>query len=189
MQGMGALSLAWRARRAGLRSGGLGGGGFPVGFVLRRRRRPGHQLERCSLREVDFTGADCRGVVLRDCDLSGARLVAAACGRPVWWVRPDGPWRLPPVALPGLSSTPRMPSTWSLRWASRSWQADPHDLLRLPDAGPAFYEGLEADNSKTYWLAHKAVYESAIREPMLALVDALEGEFGDTCPAVPRCAL
>ena len=49
----------------------------------------------------------------------------------------------------------------------------------FPDAGPAFYEGLEADNSKTYWLAHKAVYESAIREPMLALVDALEGEFGE----------
>jgi uncharacterized protein (TIGR02453 family) len=41
-----------------------------------------------------------------------------------------------------------------------------------------FYEGLRADNSKTYWAAHKETYESAVREPMLALFAELEPEFG-----------
>lgn len=41
-----------------------------------------------------------------------------------------------------------------------------------------FYEGLEADNSKTFWTAHKAVYEEAVRAPMLALLAELEAEFG-----------
>jgi len=39
--------------------------------------------------------------------------------------------------------------------------------------------GLEADNSKDYWTAHKSEYERDVREPMLALVDALEDEFGE----------
>lgn len=42
-----------------------------------------------------------------------------------------------------------------------------------------FYDGLEADNSKTYWTAHKSVYESAVLAPMEALLADLEGEFGD----------
>lgn len=41
-----------------------------------------------------------------------------------------------------------------------------------------FYEGLEADNSKTYWQAHKAVYDRAVYEPMVALLEQLEPEFG-----------
>jgi uncharacterized protein (TIGR02453 family) len=41
-----------------------------------------------------------------------------------------------------------------------------------------FYEGLEADNSKTYWTAHKHVYESCVREPLVALCELLEPEFG-----------
>jgi uncharacterized protein (TIGR02453 family) len=41
-----------------------------------------------------------------------------------------------------------------------------------------FYDGLMADNSKTYWTAHKAVYDDAIAAPMQALVDALAPEFG-----------
>ena len=41
-----------------------------------------------------------------------------------------------------------------------------------------FFEGLEADNSKTYWTAHKDVYEREVREPMLGLVDLLAPEFG-----------
>ncbi len=36
-----------------------------------------------------------------------------------------------------------------------------------------FYEGLQADNSRTYWQANKAVYESAVRGPFLALLDEL----------------
>lgn len=41
-----------------------------------------------------------------------------------------------------------------------------------------FFEGLRADNSKVYWHANKPVYESAVREPMLALLDDLADEFG-----------
>ena len=41
-----------------------------------------------------------------------------------------------------------------------------------------FFEGLEADNSRSYWLAHKAVYDDQVRAPMLALLTELEPEFG-----------
>ena len=41
-----------------------------------------------------------------------------------------------------------------------------------------FYEGLEADNSKTYWMAHKAVYDEKVYAPMAALVAELADEFG-----------
>jgi len=41
-----------------------------------------------------------------------------------------------------------------------------------------FYDGLLADNSKAYWSDRKAVYEGQIREPMQALLTALEPEFG-----------
>jgi uncharacterized protein (TIGR02453 family) len=41
-----------------------------------------------------------------------------------------------------------------------------------------FFKGLEADNTKAYWEAHKAFYESSVREPMAALLDELSGEFG-----------
>ena len=41
-----------------------------------------------------------------------------------------------------------------------------------------FYEGLEADNSKTYWQANKAVYEEHVLAPMQALLEELEPEFG-----------
>jgi uncharacterized protein (TIGR02453 family) len=41
-----------------------------------------------------------------------------------------------------------------------------------------FYEGLAADNSKSYWTAHKAVYDEAVHAPMVALLAELEDEFG-----------
>ncbi|MCY1145046.1 DUF2461 domain-containing protein [Actinoplanes sp. Pm04-4] len=41
-----------------------------------------------------------------------------------------------------------------------------------------FYDGLEADNSKTYWTAHLAFYEEKVREPMRELLAELEPEFG-----------
>jgi uncharacterized protein (DUF2461 family) len=34
-----------------------------------------------------------------------------------------------------------------------------------------FYEGLEADNSKTYWTAHRVVYDEKVLGPMAALVE------------------
>ncbi len=48
----------------------------------------------------------------------------------------------------------------------------------FPDDGLVFYEGLEADNSKTFWAAHKAEYDSFVRAPMLALLEELGAEFG-----------
>jgi uncharacterized protein (TIGR02453 family) len=41
-----------------------------------------------------------------------------------------------------------------------------------------FYEGLEADNSRSYWTANKAVYDEAVHAPMAALLAELEKEFG-----------
>ena len=39
----------------------------------------------------------------------------------------------------------------------------------FPPEAIAFYEGLEADNSKGYWQANKAIYEEAVKAPMEAL--------------------
>ena len=41
-----------------------------------------------------------------------------------------------------------------------------------------FYDGLIADNSKAYWTDQRPVYEADVREPMQALLTALEPEFG-----------
>ena len=41
-----------------------------------------------------------------------------------------------------------------------------------------FYEGLEADNTKTYWQAHRAGYDEHVRRPMEELLAALAPEFG-----------
>lgn len=41
-----------------------------------------------------------------------------------------------------------------------------------------FYEGLQADNSKVYWNAHKAVYDDCVRAPMEQLLAELADEFG-----------
>jgi uncharacterized protein (TIGR02453 family) len=42
-----------------------------------------------------------------------------------------------------------------------------------------FYEGLEADNSKTYWYAHKKDYEELVKRPMQELLAELEPEYGE----------
>ena len=47
------------------------------------------------------------------------------------------------------------------------------------DAVLDFYEGLEVDNSRAYWHAHKAVYDEQVRGPMEALLAELADEFGD----------
>jgi uncharacterized protein (TIGR02453 family) len=48
----------------------------------------------------------------------------------------------------------------------------------FPDEGLVFYEGLEADNSKTYWAENRYLYEAHVRGPMQALVEELTAEFG-----------
>lgn len=47
----------------------------------------------------------------------------------------------------------------------------------FPEAALAFYAGLEADNSKTFWTAHRQEFETHVRAPMQALCEELD-EFG-----------
>jgi uncharacterized protein (TIGR02453 family) len=42
-----------------------------------------------------------------------------------------------------------------------------------------FFEGLEADNSKTYWQQNKDRYEQLVRAPMEELIDELAPEWGE----------
>jgi uncharacterized protein (TIGR02453 family) len=53
------------------------------------------------------------------------------------------------------------------------------EFTGFPAAALDFYDDLEVDNTKTFWTAHKQVYEQAVRTPMTALVAALEEEFGE----------
>ena len=48
----------------------------------------------------------------------------------------------------------------------------------FPDEGLVFYEGLEADNTKTYWTRHKAAYDEHVKVPLLAMLQELATEFG-----------
>jgi uncharacterized protein (TIGR02453 family) len=48
----------------------------------------------------------------------------------------------------------------------------------IPVSALDFYEDLENDNSKSFWTAHKQVYEESVRSPVLALAEALSAEFG-----------
>jgi uncharacterized protein (TIGR02453 family) len=47
------------------------------------------------------------------------------------------------------------------------------------DAFLDFYEGLEADNSKSYWQSHKELYDEQVLAPMQALLAELTEEFGE----------
>jgi uncharacterized protein (TIGR02453 family) len=46
----------------------------------------------------------------------------------------------------------------------------------FPAEAIAFFEGLEADNSKTYWTTNKDVYERAVKEPMETLCAELDDD-------------
>ena len=48
-----------------------------------------------------------------------------------------------------------------------------------PVEGVEFYEGLEADNTRTYWHANKAVYDECVKAPMEALLAELAPAFGE----------
>ena len=47
-----------------------------------------------------------------------------------------------------------------------------------PSEAIDFYDGLEEDNSRDYWMANKATYETAVKEPMVQLLSELEADFG-----------
>jgi uncharacterized protein (TIGR02453 family) len=48
-----------------------------------------------------------------------------------------------------------------------------------PSEAIDFYDGLEEDNSKAYWQAHKAVYDESVKGPMEQLLAELADEFGE----------
>ncbi len=48
----------------------------------------------------------------------------------------------------------------------------------FPAEAFSFYRRLEADNARTFWDAHKDDYQRLVREPVIALTDELEAEFG-----------
>lgn len=70
------------------------------------------------------------------------------------------------------------------RRSARAWHT--HRTVRVPDvsftgipfAALDFYEDLEIDNTKSFWQAHKHIYDEAVRAPLEALASALEPEFG-----------
>ncbi len=47
------------------------------------------------------------------------------------------------------------------------------------DGAVEFYDGLEVDNSKAYWQAHKAIYEDAVKAPMVELLAELADAYGE----------
>jgi uncharacterized protein (TIGR02453 family) len=49
-----------------------------------------------------------------------------------------------------------------------------------PEEALEFYEGLAADNTKTYWTKHKEIYDAKVLRPMTELIEELAPEFGDT---------
>ena len=48
-----------------------------------------------------------------------------------------------------------------------------------PEEALDFYDGLAADNTKTYWTEHKAVYNDKVLRPMTDLTEELAAEFGE----------
>lgn len=47
----------------------------------------------------------------------------------------------------------------------------------FPKASLAFLAGLAADNSRSYWQEHKAVYDEAVKGPMEALIAEVDARF------------
>jgi uncharacterized protein (TIGR02453 family) len=53
------------------------------------------------------------------------------------------------------------------------------EFTGIPVAALDFYDDLEVDNTKSFWDAHRAVYDDQVRAPVVALTDALAQEFGE----------
>lgn len=51
------------------------------------------------------------------------------------------------------------------------------EFAGFPVAALDFYDDLELDNTKSFWAAHKHVYDEAVKAPMQALMAALTPEF------------
>ncbi len=54
----------------------------------------------------------------------------------------------------------------------------PPTFAGFPPQAWLFYEQLTADNSREFFAAHREVFETCVRDPMMALTDELAPEFG-----------
>jgi uncharacterized protein (TIGR02453 family) len=79
----------------------------------------------------------------------------------------------PPATVGTAEEVPRMPPT-----ASTTTATSVANFEGWPPEAFEFYEGLQADNSKAYWTAHRDTFERAVRAPLLAFAAAVEAEFG-----------
>ena len=52
------------------------------------------------------------------------------------------------------------------------------EFTGFPEAALDFYDDLEMDNTRSFWVAHKQVYLESVKAPMVALTEALGPEFG-----------
>jgi uncharacterized protein (TIGR02453 family) len=57
--------------------------------------------------------------------------------------------------------------------------SDGTEFTGFPVEALDFYDDLEVDNTKSFWEAHKHVYDDSVKAPMTALCDALAKDFGD----------
>jgi uncharacterized protein (TIGR02453 family) len=56
---------------------------------------------------------------------------------------------------------------------AKTRETAPRRFTGWPPEAFAFYAGLEADNSRSFWLEHKPVYESAVKQPFALLSEAV----------------
>lgn len=57
------------------------------------------------------------------------------------------------------------------------------DFDGFPPSGIQFLKDLEADNTKEWFQAHRSTYDSSVRQPMIALLEALNEELEGFAPA------
>lgn len=69
--------------------------------------------------------------------------------------------------------------TGTVSQGDRGWEEAGMAFQGWPEEALDFYEGLQADNSRTYWTRHKAIYEEHVLGPMTELLEELAPEFGD----------
>jgi len=67
------------------------------------------------------------------------------------------------------TATQRAARTSAVHDRFRGWSAEAIE----------FFEGMEAENSKAYWNAHKEQYQAEVLAPMEALLSELASEFGE----------
>ena len=67
----------------------------------------------------------------------------------------------------------------------------PVSFTGFPPAAFDFYDDLAANNSKSWWTAHKATYDDVVRQPMVDLLDELSRgvRARPRLPSLPRRAV